>query len=355
MLTEWGWDDAWASLLSTAGRRDDSLHVGRVSAQERDRWMIQLETATAVGRLTSTLTGQYPMTGDWVLVRPGPSATDPVSIISVLPRRSAMSRGRAGDGGAEQVIAANLDVIWIVQGLDTEPNLRRVERYLAVAWESGAVPEIVLTKADLVADPSSAMAAIGSVAMGVKIHLVSVKDPASVETLRGQLTPARTVAVVGPSGVGKSSLINALAGESLALTGEVRESDRRGRHTTTRRELFPLPGGALLMDTPGIRELRVWALDEGLHGAFPEIEELAAMCRFGDCQHHTEPGCAVVAAVEEGRINGDRMASYRKLKAEAAYLVRRSDPKAQAAAVAKHKTALKTLKHHQKYRRDNDA
>jgi ribosome biogenesis GTPase / thiamine phosphate phosphatase len=249
MLTEWGWDDAWASLLATSERLDESPQVGRVSGQERDRWVIQLEKATVVGRIIGSPKGPFPVTGDWVVVRPGPSATDPMSIVAVLPRRSTMSRGRAGDGATAQVLAANIDVIWIVEGLDSDPNLRRVERFLAVAWESGATPEIVLTKADLSSNPAKAIVAFKSAAIGVKIHLVSVKDPTSVETLRAHLTPGRTVALVGPSGVGKSALINALAGEALAITEDVRESDRKGRHTTTSRELFPLPGGALLMDT----------------------------------------------------------------------------------------------------------
>lgn len=354
MLSDWGWDDTWAAARAAA-RRDPEERCGRVSGQERDRWIVQLDDGPAVARLTGSLGRPYPVTGDWVTVRAGPSPSDPVSIVSVLPRRSAVSRGSAGDGSTEQVLASNVDVIWIVHGLDTPPNDRRLERYLAAAWESGATPEIVLTKADLTPDPAIAVAAVESVAIGVTIHAVSVELPDSVQRLRAQLRPGRTVALLGPSGAGKSTLINALADLPLAATGEVRQYDRKGRHTTTRRELFQLPGGALLMDTPGLRELRLWALDEGLGQAFPEIEALAAGCRFRDCRHESEPGCAVLAAVEEGGVEPERLASYRKLRAEAAHMERKSDPEARAAAVARHKTALKTLKYHPKYRRDGGA
>lgn len=349
MLTDWGWDDKWAAQPTTAARDTDEQY-GRVSGQDRDRWVVQLDTGVASARIAGSFTDCYPVTGDWVTVRPGPLPGDPFSIASVLPRRSSISRGRAGNGNAEQVLASNIDVIWIVHGLDTAPNPRRVERYLAVAWESGAVPEIVLTKADLAPDATAAVAEIESVAIGVRIHVVSIEEAASVEQIRTHLRAGRTVALLGPSGAGKSTLINALARETLSATGEVRASDRKGRHTTSRRELFQIPGGALLMDTPGLRELRVWVLGDGLSGAFPEIEALAGSCRFRDCQHDTEPGCAVVAAVQDGSVDAERIASYRKLKAESAYLERKSDYQAHAAAVARHKTALKTLKYHQKYR-----
>jgi ribosome biogenesis GTPase len=352
MLEDWGWDSTWAAAFR-ASRPHDQERPARVSGQDRDRWAIQLEDGTATGRITGSFGGVVPVTGDWVTVRPGPSRSDPVSIVTVLPRRSTMSRGRAGDGAAEHVLAANIDVVWIVHGLDTPLNLRRVERYLAAAWESGAVPEVVLTKADLASNQEHSATQVESVAIGVTIHVVSVDITGSVRQLREHLQPGRTVALLGPSGSGKSTLINALAEAPLSTTGPVRASDRKGRHTTRKRELFRLPGGALLMDTPGLREFRIWMLDEGLGQAFPEIDELAVGCRFRDCEHESEPDCAVRAAVARGELAADRLASYRKLRIEAAYLERKSDHRARAAAVAKHKTAMKTLKYHPKYRNDD--
>jgi ribosome biogenesis GTPase len=248
------------------------------------------------------------------------------------------------------VLAANVDRLWIVQALDIPPNLRSLERYLAVAWESGTSPEIVLTKSDLAADAEGALATVREIAFGVPVWMVSVEDEVALASLRSSLAAGSTVALLGPSGAGKSTLINRLAGAEVTRTDEVRPKDRKGRHTTTGRELFPIHGGALLLDTPGMRELKVLALDEGLEQTFPEIEELAAGCRFRDCSHASEPGCAVLAAVEEGRLAADRLASYRKLEAEAAYERRRADPRAQAEYVAEHKTALKTVKYHPKYR-----
>jgi len=361
-LVDWGWDERWTAELEAAGTAaaGSDPAVGRVTGQDRDRWTLHVAEGAegisgvegaAVGRITTTsFGGPFPVTGDWVTVRPGPSPSDPLTITGVLPRRSAVSRGSRGEGAGEQVLASNVDVVWIVHGLDSPPNARRLERYLAQAWDSGAVPEVVLTKSDLAESVADAVSEVEAVAMGVTVHVVSVEEPGSVRALRDRVGPGRTVALLGMSGAGKSTLINALADEALAATAAVRESDLRGRHTTTRRELFRIPGGALLMDTPGLRELRIWALDDGLARTFPEIEELAGACRFGDCRHETEPGCAVLAAVESGALAEDRLASFRKLKAEADYMERRSDPVAQAAAVAKHKTALKTLKYHPKYR-----
>lgn len=352
VLHAWGWNDHHAA--SFAALQPGPIAVpARVVGQERDRWALRLGSGVAVARITSSsFPGPQPVTGDWVVAEPGPAPADPVTVKAVMPRQTAISRGTAGTGAAEQVLAANVDVVWIVHGLDTPMNARRLERYLAAVWESGAVPEIVLTKADLAGSPEEAVAEVESVAVGVPVHVVSTALADAVERLKSRLVPAHTYALLGPSGVGKSTLINLLADRAVAATGEVRTTDRKGRHTTTRRELFQITGGALLLDTPGLREFRLWALDEGLAQTFPEIHELAASCRFRDCRHESEPGCAVLAAAAAGTLDAERLASYRKLLAEAAYMERRHDPEAHAAAVAKHKTALKTLKYHPKYRRD---
>jgi ribosome biogenesis GTPase / thiamine phosphate phosphatase len=351
-LTGWGWDDGYASaFVAIPEAQLPGACPARVIGQDRDRWAVRAGSGAGIARIAgASFAGPVPVTGDWVIVQPGPEAADPLSLVAVLPRRSAVSRGMAGGETVEHVLAANVDVVWIVHGLDAPLNPRRLERYLAVSWESGAVPEIVLTKADLLATAAEAPAEIHSLAVGVAVHLVSATDPESVEMLKARLRAGLTYALLGPSGAGKSTLINALAGVEVAATGEVRAVDHKGRHTTTRRELFQVPGGALLMDTPGLRELRLWAADEGLGQAFPEIEALIGACRFRDCRHEVEPGCAVIAAVEAGVLDAARLASYRKLRAEAEYMERRHDPEAMAAAVAKHKTALKTLKYHPKYR-----
>jgi ribosome biogenesis GTPase len=226
-----------------------------------------------------------------------------------------------------------------------------LERYLAVGWESGASPELVLTKSDLAVQLDEYVAAVREIAHGVPLWVVSKSDPSALASLRDSLESGSTVVLLGPSGVGKSTLINLLAQTEVARTGEVREGDRKGRHTTTSREVIRIHNDALLLDTPGLRELRVLTLDEGLGRAFPEIEELAEACRFRDCSHTTEPGCAVLRAVEEGTLAADRLAGFMKLAAAAAYERRRTDPRAMAEVVAEHKTAMKTLKYHPKHRR----
>lgn len=351
-LESWGWDGRWAAVAE-ALESSAAAEPGRVIEQGRDRWVVQRGSGPFVARITSaSFAGPFPVTGDWVLVEPGPMPTDPVSIVTVLPRDTAISRGVAGSGAAEHVLAANVDTVWIVHGLDAPLNPRRLERYLAVAWESGAVPEIVLTKADL-GEEGPAVTEVGAVALGVRVHVVSVERPETIRGLQASLRAGRTVALLGPSGAGKSTLVNALAGTQLAETGAVRDRDRKGRHTTAQRELFQVPGGFLLLDTPGLRELRVWELADGLEHAFPDIEALAAGCRFRDCRHEVEPGCAVMAAVEGGGLAPDRLEGFRKLRAEAAYAERRADVLARTEAVARHKTALKTLKYHPKYRRED--
>jgi len=348
ILEGWGWDEEWGGRATELNA--DLSQVARITGQDRDKWSVQSEHGPRTARIPSSSgLDPFPVVGDWVLAGPGPEPTDPWSLLAVLPRRSRISRGMPGTGKAEQVLASNVDKVWIVHGLDTPVNLRRVERYLAVVWDSGALPEIILTKTDLTADLELERSRLRVTAMGVQIRSVSSTDPESVQRLRDTLKPGSTVCLLGPSGAGKSTLVNVLAGDEVALVGDVRERDRRGRHTTTRRSLFQIPGGACLLDTPGIRELRVWDLGGGLSGAFPDIEELAERCRFRDCRHETEPGCAVLAAVEADTLSPARLVSFRKLQAEAAYEQRRNDPRARAEALSDHKSALKTMKYHQKY------
>lgn len=349
-LIAWGWDDHWAERAAQDGI--DSSSVARVVGQDRASWSVQTDSGPEQARIPSKPgTGPSPVVGDWVVVEPGPMPSDPWSILAVLPRRTMISRGAAGTGGGEQVLATNVDRVWIVHGLDMPLNSRRLERYLAVVWDSGATPEIVLTKGDLVEDLSVAVSQVQVVALGAPIRCVSSEDPGSIQDLRNSLALGCTVALLGPSGVGKSTLVNLLAGETIAVTGEVREGDRKGRHTTVRRELFRIPGGALLLDTPGMRELRVGVLSEGLKEAFADIEEFAEGCRFRDCRHEGEPGCAVLEAVAQGSLDSGRLASFRKLQAEAAHELRKADPLARAAALSEWKTAIKTMKHHQKHER----
>lgn len=348
-LQDWGWDDGWAALFAEHDRED--ARPARIISQERDRWSVAAGSDVRNARLPSRQPIEpYPVVGDWVAVRPGPSPPDPVSIVGVLPRRSRFARGAPGSDRGEQTVAANVDRVWIVHGLDVPLNLRKLERYLALAWESGAIPEVVLTKADLADDPEKAVADAEAVALGVEVRAVSVVDGQGMAGLAGSLEPGTTVALLGPSGVGKSSLVNGLANDDVAATGRVRPGDRKGRHTTTRRQLFRLPSGALLLDTPGMRELQVRELDTGLDRAFPEIDALAARCRFRDCGHDKEPGCAVLAAAADGRLAPDRLESWRKLRAERAAEIRRTDPRARAEAVSEHKSIMKSMKHHPKYR-----
>jgi ribosome biogenesis GTPase len=243
-----------------------------------------------------------------------------------------------------------VDRLWIVQALDTPPNLRSLERYLAVAWESGTSPELVLTKSDLAADLAAAVALVEKIAFDVPVRAVSTEDANALEALEESLIPGQTIALVGPSGAGKSTLVNRLAHAELVATGEVRAGDRKGRHTTTGRQLIPLPCGAVLLDTPGLRELKVLDLSDGLELTFPDIEALASECRFRDCSHTSEPGCAVLGAVRDQVLPPDRLASYTKLQAEAEFQRRKADPRAQASHLADWKTSLKTLKYHPKHR-----
>lgn len=264
-----------------------------------------------------------PTVGDVVDV--APSGPDGLWLVrSLLPRRTAVVRDSAGRTSLEQVVAANVDVVLVVEHLDPDPDLGRVERLLTLAWRSGALPVVVLTKADLVPDAPGMAAQVVQVAPGVDVHTVSVVDGTGLEPVRALLRPGTALVAVGASGAGKSSLVNALAGREVMATGEIR-ADGRGRHTTSHRELVPLPGGAVLVDTPGVRGVGLVAAPEALDATFADVTAFAGRCRFTDCGHVAEPGCAVLAAVAAGDLPQRRLESWRKLEREAAFQARRVD------------------------------
>ena len=300
----------------------EHTHIYRVLAG-REEWL-----ARVAGRLRHQASGRadFPAVGDWVAVEP-PARSGDARIKAVLPRASRFSRRAAGDATEEQVVAANIDSVFLVGGLDHDFNPRRLERYLVVAWESGAAPVIVLNKADLVADPQAFVDAVRALAPAVDVHAVSAKSPESLEPLRAYLTGGRTGALLGSSGVGKSSIVNSLIGHDLLRTHDVRESDSRGRHTSTHRQLVTLPGGGLLIDTPGMRELQLWDTG-GSSETFADVASLAAQCRFRDCRHRDEPGCAVTGAVAAGELAESRLESFRKLDAEQEHAERQQDERA---------------------------
>ena len=275
--------------------------------------------AEVSGRLRHGAKGaaDFPAVGDFVWLEGGAAQGNAV-IQGILPRRSVFVRRAAGSGCAEQVVAANIDTVFICMALNGDFNLRRLERYLAVAWDSGAVPVVVLTKADLCGDMARRLGEVRKAAAGAEVLTVSAVEPDGWRALLPYIGRGRTVALAGSSGVGKSTLINRLLGEERLVTGGLR-SDDRGRHTTTRRELFLLETGGMVIDTPGMRELGLWAVDSGVEQSFADIEALAAQCRFRNCSHTGEPGCAVRAALASGELSGERLQSYQKLCAESRY------------------------------------
>jgi ribosome biogenesis GTPase len=331
-LSRLGWSRSFESHFEPFAGGD--AVPGRVSIghpQVCRVWTEAGETLADVsGRLRHDARGpqDLPVTGDWVALKP-PSGDGRGVLLGILPRRSRISRKVAGTTTDEQVLAANVDVALLVLGLDGNYNPRRLERYLVTAWDSGASPVVVLNKTDVCHDLDARLREIEAVAAGVPVHAISSLRGDGLEALSAYLSPGRTLAVLGSSGVGKSTLINVLLGADALSTQPVRESDDRGRHTTTRRELLVLPGGGLIVDTPGMRELQLWGGD--VDSTFADVASLADACLYRDCRHEREPRCAVRAAAAEGRLAPGRLESYHKLRAELSYQERRQDQGAQLA------------------------
>jgi ribosome biogenesis GTPase len=312
-LADLGWTDELEAAFEAHSER--GFEPARVVAEHRGGYLVRGERderlAHARGRLRDLeLWGSMPAVGDWVAVCDAPGGT--AAIEAVLPRSSKVSRKTPWLKAEEHVLVANVDTVLLVSGLDADFNPRRLERYLTAAWDSGANPVVVLTKLDVCDDPDLVLDA-ESVAIGIPVLAVSNVTGEGIDELRALLRPRHTFVLLGSSGTGKSTLVNRLAGRRLMPTGDLR-NDGRGRHTTRHRQLLVLPGGALLVDTPGLRELQIWEGD--VDGAFSDVAELASTCRFNDCAHDTEPGCAVQEALASGALDPARYASYRKLQRE---------------------------------------
>jgi len=332
-LKDFGWNSSFQKHFHTL-KIPDTVPA-RIVSESKGSFQVYSQH----GELTAKISGrmryrageknQYPAVGDWIVIKPLLSERKGI-IHAVLPRKSKFSRKVAGEHTEEQIVSANVDTVFIVSGLDggRNLNLRRIERYLTLAWSSGATPVIVLNKVDLCPDANLYIRSVEDIAPGISIYLVSAKKQIGLDALRNYLTKGNTAAFLGSSGVGKSALINALLGVDKQETGEVREDDRTGRHTTTKRELILLPSGGIVIDTPGMREIQLWAGEEDLQGTFHDIEALAKLCRFSDCSHNDEPGCSVREAIDSGDLNPARLESYRKLQNELNYLASREESSA---------------------------
>jgi ribosome biogenesis GTPase / thiamine phosphate phosphatase len=345
-LEELGWTPRFAEAFEP--HRARSLSPARVSLEHTHIYRV-LSTdgerlARVAGRLRHEATGraEFPAVGDWVAIET-PASGD-ARIRAVLPRATRFARRAAGNPTEQQVVAANVDVVFLVSGLDGDFNPRRIERYLVTAWDSGASPVIVLNKADLVDDVDSFVREVQRVGHGVPVEVVSARRSDSVERLRAHLGRGRTAALLGSSGVGKSSLANALIGQEVLRTRDVRVGDSRGRHTSTSRQMVLLASGGILIDTPGMRELQLWDTGESVAGTFADIEAIAVDCRFRDCRHASEPGCAVMAAVGAGTLPPGRLESFRKLQAEQKHQAAQQDERARIEIKRAGKIGAKALR-----------
>jgi ribosome biogenesis GTPase / thiamine phosphate phosphatase len=363
-LTKLGWNSYFQAMWQ-AFDREESWIAARVVSQHRGLWRIAGDFgvgdpsgadlsarhltecwAAPSGKMHAAGEGgaDWPAVGDWIVADVSNGDSSPGVIHGVLPRRTQFVRKAAGKRIVQQVIAANVDTAFLVAALDGDFNLRRLERYLAQCWESGACPVIVLNKADKCGDVAQRLAETECIAAGTPVLPLSAQTRQGLGALDAFLSPRQTVVLLGSSGVGKSTLVNLLLGQDARTVRAIREKDSKGRHTTTARELLCLPGGAMVIDTPGLRELQLWDAADGVSRAFADIDELAAECRFRDCRHQNEPGCAVQAALQAGTLDEGRLENRRKLEREAAFLQRKIDPEARKAQQDKIKVTMRGVR-----------
>ncbi len=331
-LAQLGWNDHFAAAF--APHAAAGCAPARVTLELKGFFEVTGAEGARLGECSGRFahanrsSADYPAIGDWVAVAPQPGDDTRAIIHAVLPRRTKFSRKAAGEHSFEQVVAANVDTVFLVAGLDGNYSLHRMERYLAAAWASGAEPVVLLNKADLNDDTTALIAELGITGRDVPVHVVSAQTRRGLKALAPYLQPGRTIALLGSSGVGKSTLINRLVGERLQDTQEVREADNKGRHTTTQRELIVAPSGVIVIDTPGMRELQPWDAGAGIDAAFGDVTAVTARCKFRDCAHTVEPGCAVQAALADGSLDPARWTAWQRLQRAAAHEVRRVNPEA---------------------------
>jgi ribosome biogenesis GTPase len=351
-LADIGWNTFFERSFEKFG--EQSLNPARVGQEHKRRYRVFSERGELAAQVSGKFRyearskGAFPAVGDWVAASIR-SVEGKATIHAVLPRKSSFCRKAILSGGMpdtggkteEQVLAANIDTVFLVSGLDGEFNLRRIERYLAVAWEGGAAPVVVLNKADISDDVEACTRQVGSIGFGVPIHPISATENRGLDVFQRYLGKGKTAAFLGSSGVGKSTIINILLGEDRLEIAPVREYDKKGRHTTVDREMILLPTGGIVIDTPGMRELAMWSDEDGLARTFDDVEKLACGCRFRDCRHQGEPGCAVQQAIEDGNLDARRLQSYLKLKKELALLSIRKDQRAKLDAKKRWKDIAK--------------